>query len=59
MLKKFWQNLGMTHSEIQSLPSYTSDILSEIMSLEERHQQKELINQSKRGQSAQRKSYKR
>ena len=42
LLKKFWNNLGMTHNDIQSLPSYTYEILSTIMSLEEQYQQRNL-----------------
>lgn len=38
----------MTYSDIQTLPAYTTEILNEIMNQEERHQQKEIENKSRR-----------
>ena len=49
MLKKYWQNLGMTYDDIKVLPHYTFEMLNEIMLIEEKNQQKEIENQQKRG----------
>ena len=47
----------MNYSDIQSLPAYTTEMLNEIMKQEERHQQKEIENQARRGQFAQKKYF--
>jgi len=41
-MKKFWNNLGMSYDDIQSLPAYTFEMLSNIMSIEEQYQQRSL-----------------
>ena len=38
----------MTYSDIKTLPLYVSEMLSEIMVIEEQHQQKELNKQVKK-----------
>jgi len=35
MLKKFWQNLGLSYGEIRTLPNNTVVMLRNIMSIEE------------------------
>ena len=42
LMKRFWNNLGMNYDDIQSLPSYTYEMLSNIMSIEEQYQQRTL-----------------
>ena len=46
----------MTYSDIKTLPLYVSEMLSEIMVIEEQHQQKELNKQVKK-QSRQKKKH--
>jgi len=41
----------MTYSDIQTFPSYSIEILNEIMILEEQYQQKEINKQSGHGQN--------
>jgi len=40
-LKKFWQNLGISYQDIQTLPHTMFETLSEIMMIEEQYQEKE------------------
>ncbi len=44
----------MKYSDIKTLPLYVSEMLSEIMVIEEQHQQKELNKQVKNNQSRRR-----
>jgi len=46
MLKSFWQNLGLSYKDILSIPSSTSDLLCEIMNIEEQYQRKEIDKRS-------------
>jgi hypothetical protein len=41
MIKRFWQNLGISYQEIQTLPQCTIETLSEIMMIEEQYNDRE------------------
>lgn len=46
MLRSFWQNLGMTYNDIEKLPLYTTEMLTEIMNLEDSFQNREIRTKS-------------
>ena len=46
MLKRFWNNLGMTYEDILKLPRYDTDMYTEIMRLEEQYEEREAKRQS-------------
>lgn len=37
MLKRFWQNLGLSYNDIKNLPQNTVDTLHEIICIEEQY----------------------
>lgn len=41
-LKRFWNNLGLTYSDILKLPNTTFEIYKNIMSLEEQYSEREM-----------------
>ena len=47
MLKKYWQNLGLTYKDIENLPIYTTEMLSEMMNLEEQYEARDIKRQTK------------
>ena len=46
MLRSFWQNLGLTYKDIEKLPLYTTEMLTEMMNLEEQFQDRNARKQS-------------
>ncbi len=42
ILKKFWQNLGISYQDIQTLPHTMFETLNDIMTIEEQFQEKEI-----------------
>ncbi len=46
MLRSFWQNLGMTYKDIQELPTYTTDMLIEIMKFEKQYEMSDTKSQT-------------
>ena len=46
MLRRFWQNLGLTYKDIEKLPLYTTEMLTEMMNLEEQFQDRNIGKQT-------------
>lgn len=46
MLRRFWQNLGLTHKDIENLPLYTTEMLTEMMNLEDQYEKREVRRQT-------------
>jgi len=47
LLRRFWQNLGMSASDVRSLSHYDFEFLNESMSIEEQYQNKETEKQNR------------
>ncbi len=45
MLRNFWQNLGLTYKDIKKLPLYTTEMLIEMMRLEDQFETRDVKRQ--------------